>query len=642
MRAWYVILPVGLLCGFAACGGDDSTTGTSGTGGSGGSTGGSGGSGGATDAGGDVSTGGSGGGAAGKGGGAGAGTGGGAGATGGGAGAGGTAGKGGSGGSAGATGTGGASGTGGGAGTGGATGGAAGTSGAAGTGGTAGTGGAAGSGGSGGSSGGDAGPSVSVLQYHNNASRDGVYIDPVMTKAAAATMHVDTTFAMATHTGPVYAQPLYLAGNGTVSDLVIVATNQNHLIGFNAASGAKVYDQTLAAPVPKANLASLRATCGNVDPLGIIGTPVIDGATRSIYLSSEQLSGSNAKHMVYAIDANNGMTRAGWPIDIGTAAKSSNATFNALAQHQRGALAIVGGRLLVPYGGHYGDCGDYHGWVVSIDTATPTQVSAFATRAIAGGIWAPSGIASDGTNVYFSTGNTQAMTNSFTPPAMYGDGNTVFKLPPSLAQTGAMTEYFVPTNWSALDQADDDLGGVGPILVEVPGATPSNLIVQFGKDQKAYLINRDTMGGQSAPIAAPTVAGSAIVGAGVAYRTAMGTYALFRGAVSGCPSGQTGSMAAIRITAGSPPTAAVAWCGGAATNKSPAVSMTNAGGTDALVWIVGNDNRLRAYDGDTGTVVFNGGAAGDVMGASSNFITPIIANGRIFVSANAQTWAFRP
>jgi hypothetical protein len=638
MRTWFVILPVGLLCAFTACGGDDSSGTGGATGGSGGSTGGSGGSGGGTkDAGGDVSTGGSGG-SGGQGGAAGAGTGGSGGATGGtaGVGTGGTAGKGGSGGTAGAGGTGGTSGTGGSAGAGGATGGAAG----------AGTGGAAGTGGSGGSSGGDAGPSVSVLQYHNNASRDGVYIDPVITKAAAATMHVDTTFAMATHMGPVFAQPLYLASNGTVPDLVIVATNQNHLVGFNATSGAKVYDQLLGTPVPKANLAPLKPTaCGNIDPLGVIGTPVIDGASRTIYLSSEQLSGSNAKHMVYAIDANNGMARSGWPIDIGAAAKSSNATFNSLAQHQRGALGLVGGRVVVPYGGHWGDCGDYRGWVVSIDAAMPTQVSAFATRAIAGGVWAPGGVASDGTNVYFSTGNTQAMTNSFTPPAMYGDGNTVFKLPPNLTQTGATTEYYVPTNWSALDQADDDLGGVGPLLIEVAGSTPSNLIVQFGKDQKAYLINRDTMGGQSAPLAAPTVTGNAIIGAGATYKTAMGAYAVFRGSITGCPAGQTGTMAALRITPGAPPTAAVAWCAGGTTNtnfRTPAVTMTNAAGADALVWIVADDNRLRAYDGDTGAVVFNGGGAGDVMTASSRFITPMVANGRIFVSANAQTYAFRP
>jgi hypothetical protein len=332
------------------------------------------------------------------------------------------------------------------------------------------------------------------------------------------------------------------------------------------------------------------------------------------------------------------MPKAGWPVDLN--ARVTN--FTTRVQNQRGALALVGGRVLIPYGGHIGDCGDYRGWIVSIAAGDPTQLSTFVTRALGGGIWAPSGVVSDGTSIYFATGNTMGAVNDPTShPAMYGDGETVFKLPPSLAKTGATTEYFVPTNWIALDDTDADIGGSSPLIVDVPGATPSKLIVQLGKDRKAYLINRDTMGGESAPLAAPVVATGAIINAPVSYRTAMGTYVVFRGGGSGCPSG-TGSMTAIRITAAAPPTAAVAWCAGAASNKSPAVSMVDANGTDTLVWIMGNDNRLRAYDGDTGAVVFNGGGAGDVMTASSPFVTPIVANGRIFAASNTQTYAFRP
>ncbi|MET0592243.1 MAG: hypothetical protein ABW133_06065, partial [Polyangiaceae bacterium] len=291
---------------------------------------------------------------------------------------------------------------------GGASGGTGGTAGAGGTGGTA------GSGGAGGSGGGDA--TGSVLQHHNHATRDGVYVDAALTKGAVASLHVDPSFATATYTAPAYAQPLYLAGSSGAPDLVIQATNQNHVIAFHATSGAKVWDVTLGAPVPKSSLASLKANCGNVDFLGVIGTPVIDAKTRTIYLGSEQASGSSATHQIYALDADSGMTRSGWPVDVGA---KLGAAFNALAEHQRGALAIVGDRLIVPYGGHWGDCGNYRGWVVSVSLADPNQLTSFSTRAIAGGVWAPGGIASDGASVFFTTGNTQAMTNSFTPPAMY-------------------------------------------------------------------------------------------------------------------------------------------------------------------------------------------------------------------------------
>jgi len=479
---------------------------------------------------------------------------------------------------------------------------------------------------------------VSVLQYHNNANRDGVYIDPVFTKAAAATLHVDTTFAMATYSASVLAQPLYLAGNGTVPDLVIVGTTQNHIIGFNATSGAKVWDMTLATPTPSSAL----ACAGNINPVGIVGTPVIDGTTRTIYLNSMTNMSGTPQDMVYAIDANTGMTKTGWPVDLNATAKAGAQTFTTRLQNQRGALGLVGGRVLIPFGGHIGDCGDYRGWVVSIAANDPTQLTTFATRVLGGGIWGPSGVASDGTSVFFSTGNTMGAVNDPTShPAMYGDGETVFKLPPNLTRNNMPTEYFVPTNWSAMDDADADIGGTGPLVVDVPGATPSKLLVALGKDRKAYIIDRDAMGGQSAPLAAPTVSTASIINAAVSYRTAMGTYVVFRGAGSGCPSG-SGSMTALRITAASPPNATVVWCAGAASNKSPAVTMVDANGTDTVVWLIGNDNKLHGYDGDTGAAVFNGGAAADTMTASSPFVTPIVANGRMFAAANAQVYAFKP
>src|SRR4029077_13333285 len=48
-----------------------------------------------------------------------------------------------------------------------------------------------------------------VLQHHRNGTRDGLYIDPLMTQAAAAAIHRDPTFT-APLPGPTYAQPLYV------------------------------------------------------------------------------------------------------------------------------------------------------------------------------------------------------------------------------------------------------------------------------------------------------------------------------------------------------------------------------------------------------------------------------------------------
>jgi outer membrane protein assembly factor BamB len=86
----------------------------------------------------------------------------------------------------------------------------------------------------------------------------------------------------------------------------------------------------------------------------------------------------------------------------------------------------------------------------------------------------------------------------------------------------------------------------------------------------------------------------------------------------------------------------MAWCGGPSTQDSPAVSATDAQGNDALVWIVSSDNKLFALDGETGKAVFSGGAASDTMSTVQKFVTPIVANGRVFVAANNQVYAFTP
>jgi hypothetical protein len=486
---------------------------------------------------------------------------------------------------------------------------------------------------------------VSVLQHHNNASRDGVYVDSALTRAAVANLHLDPTFAGATASGPTYAQPLYLAGSGGGRDLVIVATEQNHVSAFDAATGGKaVWDQTLGMPLPRSRLQTLRNGCGNIDPLGITGTPIIDGATRTIYVDAMLIASANAtaQHQIFALDADTGAVKTGWPVDLNSKAIFGSTTFNSLVQNQRGALALLGGKVFVPFGGHIGDCSTYHGWIVGVSTSDPTQVSSWATRALAGGVWAPGGISSDGQSLFFATGNTENEANTFTAPSSWQDGETIFRLPPSLTFSGQTADYFTPTNWAALDTADSDLGGTAPVLFDVPGATPSALIIGLGKDGNAYLLDRSKLGGITSPLVLASVATGNIINAAVAYTTPTATYVVFKGTGKNCPSGQSGGLAAIKISAASPPAISMAWCGGPSTQESPAVSATDAQGSDAIVWIVGSDNKLHGLNGDTGAAIFGGGASADTMSSVQKFTPPIVANGRIFVAANNQVYAFTP
>ena len=49
-----------------------------------------------------------------------------------------------------------------------------------------------------------------VLQHHLNGTRDGSYVEPLITQAAAARTRRDTIFS-APLPGPTYAQPLYVS-----------------------------------------------------------------------------------------------------------------------------------------------------------------------------------------------------------------------------------------------------------------------------------------------------------------------------------------------------------------------------------------------------------------------------------------------
>jgi hypothetical protein len=474
-----------------------------------------------------------------------------------------------------------------------------------------------------------------VLQYHNHANRDGMFKQPAFTRAAAAKIHRDAAFT-AMMSGPTYAQPLFFEGGPGGKDILIVATEQNEVSAFDAAGGAMVWRKTLG-PTSANGGGPGGCALGNISPLGITGTPVIDAASRTLFVNAMV---SN-KHQIFALSLDDGSTKTGWPVDV-SSVKAGSRSFNSAAQNQRGALLILNGIVYVPYGGHYGDCGDYHGWVVGVPVDNPKAPLAWATRASAGGIWAPGGVASDGKSVWVATGNTMAAPSaslpSFSSPGTWGDGEAILRLPPDLNFTAATKDYFTPQNWAALDGADNDVGGSGVVLFSVPGATPSDLAIALGKDGSAYLANRDNlgaMGGQVGSIVKTST--EAIMQAAVAYNTPTGTFVAMRARGNGCPSG-AGAITAMKVSAASPPAISVGWCAGGTSTGSPIVTTTD-GTNESIVWYVAG-TKLVGYNGETGAEVFNGGAAGDAVSAAAKWQTPIAAKGRIYFASQNQLYAF--
>src|SRR5215472_13554041 len=108
--------------------------------------------------------------------------------------------------------------------------------------------------------------------------------------------------------------------------------------------------------------------------------------------------------------------------------------------------------------------------------------------------------------------------NTFSPPSWEG-GEAVIRFQPGPIFSGLTADYWVPKDWLNLDSFDGDLGSSGPLLVDVPGATPSHLVVALGKDRNAYLVNRDNLGGISTPITSTHFVNGFIIQAAATYRT---------------------------------------------------------------------------------------------------------------------------
>src|SRR5215468_9526721 len=179
---------------------------------------------------------------------------------------------------------------------------------------------------------------VNVTQEHNNPSRDGVYIDAAFTPSAAANLTRDLNFN-GTISGNVYAQPLYIEG-GPSGPMIIVATESNNIYALNATTGTVIWQRNVGTPV------SSGLPCGNINPLGITGTPVVDLSSRSLSFDA-MIDGATKKHFIYSLNVDTGATNPGWPVDVNATAIYNGLTFASIIQEERGGLALVNGIVYV-------------------------------------------------------------------------------------------------------------------------------------------------------------------------------------------------------------------------------------------------------------------------------------------------------
>jgi hypothetical protein len=467
-----------------------------------------------------------------------------------------------------------------------------------------------------------------VVTYHNSQQRLGAYVDATLTQTAAASLVPLTTFK-ATTSGNQYAQPLFWHPKGAANGQVIVATESNQVFALDGVTGATLWSVQLPQSVPSSDLG-----CGNINPEGITGTPVLDPKSGTLYLDYLTLINGAPTHEITALSLkNNGQTLAGWPLNVDAAMKAAGTNFTSYYQGQRGGALLFEGNVYFTYGGRSGDCGGYNGTVIQVDPKTQALTGNWQTRDNRGGIWAQGGLTSDGKSMFVTTGNTDN-------PNTWEDGEAILRLKPGLSHSTNTADYFAPANWLSLDQSDSDLGGTEAIPLDVysGSAKPAARLVAFGKDGNGYLVNRNNLGGIGGDIAITKLSNTVIITAPAVYSTSTSTMVAFTNysPLANC-SNTAVTMINVAPKGKSPIT--VAWCGSFSGSGSPIVTTTD-GTSNPIVWEVGatGDNELHAWNAVTGAVIFSG--TNTAMQGLRRFQTLIEAEGRIYVAGDNKVYAF--
>src|SRR5262249_24676807 len=132
--------------------------------------------------------------------------------------------------------------------------------------------------------------------------------------------------------------------------------------------------------------------CTDLMPdVGIVGTPVIDAATKTIYAisKSKNISSGTIVQRIHALDLITGLEKFGGPTVV--AGGGPTATFDAQKNNQRPGLALAGGQVFAAWASHC-DFGPYKGWVFGYSAADLTAAPSIFTPAPHGPTDTESGI----------------------------------------------------------------------------------------------------------------------------------------------------------------------------------------------------------------------------------------------------------
>ena len=412
--------------------------------------------------------------------------------------------------------------------------------------------------------------SSSWLTYHRDLARDGYDPDEPSVAISAPSL----VWQSQTLDGAIYAEPLIDSG------AVYVVTENDSAYALNESTGQVIWRTNLGTPVPGNTL-----PCGDIDPSGITGTPVIDSSEGEIFVVAYLYP---QHHVLFALNLKSG--------DVAFQRVVDPPGVSPLVEQQRGALSLADGTIYIPYGGLAGDCGQYYGYVLGVheDNSSAT-LSYQAPTGREGGIWAPSGVAIDSTGVFAATGNSAS-------GFVFDFGNAVIHLSFGLNET----DYFAPSSWAALNANDSDLGSLAPTILG------NDTIFQIGKQGIGYLLNESSLGGVGGEEFSLKVCNEAF--GGTAYVSP----------VIDVPC--TNGLFALKVEGY---TFSVLWNNTSFYANSPIV-------TGGAVWTIDQDlAMLHAVNALNGTAIFSYS-----LGSEVHFVTPSAAGGLVFAAGDDAVYAF--
>lgn len=426
-------------------------------------------------------------------------------------------------------------------------------------------------------------------QYHRDDGHTGN--DPTLGTASS----VSTGWTSGALDGEVYASPLIFNG------VVYAATLQNTVYALRQSDGVVLWSKNVGAPQTGG------WTCGNINPTGILGTPVIDAAANRIYVVAE-ITGTTPAYHLFGLD----LAALGNKVFDVTVAPAG---FDWKIQQDRGALSLHGGYVYIPFGGRIGDCGSYNGWVVGVPTGGGMS-NVYKTADTGSGLWGAGGVVVDDAtgNVFGATGN--GVAGGCTTA---GQNDAVVRLSPTLA----LQDWFMPSDWQnnwCLN--DQDLGSAGPLLIS------PNLLFQAGKRGGGFLLNPNNLGGVDGQLFPPRPYSQADVCFGNTNDATFGSFAYAAPYVYIECEGH--GLVALNVNTSipsfSPCDAACSapdWSAGGATTFGPPIV---AGGA---LWAASDGGGLYAFNASTGAQIFHSAGFG-----VNRFVTPAEAGGQLFVPSH--------